>query len=166
LATAVAARTSDLQTALAELAQRAEEQAALLEEIRLQREAIRELSVPVLPITARMLVMPLIGALDSDRLQQVQEQALRSIERSAAQVLLLDITGVPIVDSQVAAGLLAVVHAARLLGADVVLIGIRPEVAQAIVGLGLDLQEVRTAPDLRTALELAGGKAPFSSRNS
>jgi rsbT co-antagonist protein RsbR len=96
--------------------------------------------------------MPLIGALDSMRLQHLQEQALRALERTRARSLLLDITGVPVVDSQVAQGLLIVVNAARLLGAEVLLVGIRPEVAQTIVGLGLHLPGMRTYSDLQAAL--------------
>ena len=97
--------------------------------------------------------MPLVGELDSARLNLVQEQALKALNRSSARYLVLDITGVPIVDSQVAQGLLGVEQAARLLGAKVVLVGIRPEVAQTIVGLGLDLQGIRTSSDLQTALD-------------
>ena len=105
-----------------------------------------------LPVSATTLVMPLVGALDSARLQLVQEQALRSIERTGSQRLVLDITGVPLVDSQVAQGLLAVVQAARLLGAEAVLVGVRPEVAQTMVGLGLSLPGLRAYADLQTAV--------------
>jgi rsbT co-antagonist protein RsbR len=90
--------------------------------------------------------------LDAERLQLLQDQALHAIERSPAHTLILDITGVPIVDSQVAQGLIGVVQAARLLGTEVLLVGIRPEVAQAIVTLGLSLSELRTHNDLRGAL--------------
>ena len=110
------------------------------------------MSVPVLPVSDSTLVMPLVGALDTERLQLLQSQALRAIERSPARTLILDITGVPIVDSQVAQGLLAVVQAARLLGAEVLLVGIRPEVAQAIVALGLNLFGLQTHNDLQSAL--------------
>jgi rsbT co-antagonist protein RsbR len=119
----------------------------------------------VLPISATTLIMPLVGALDSARLQQVQEQALQAIERATARRLVLDITGVPLVDSQVAQGLLAVVQAARLLGAEAVLVGVRPEVAQTVVGLGLTLPGLRTYADLQTALgtpALACGSAQWS----
>jgi rsbT co-antagonist protein RsbR len=148
----VAERTAALQVALDEVQARADEQARLLAENEQQRLTIREISVPVLPVSAETLVMPLVGALDTERLRLLQEQALHALERSTARHLLLDITGVPVVDSQVAQGLIAVVQAGRLLGAEVTLVGIRPEVAQAIVGLGLNLQEVRTYSDLRTAL--------------
>jgi rsbT co-antagonist protein RsbR len=108
--------------------------------------------VPILPVSQDTLVMPLVGALDSTRLRDIQERALAAIKRSTARRLLLDITGLPMVDSQVAQGLSTVVQAARLLGAEVVLIGIRPEVAQAIVQLGIDLSNVVTMVDLQTAL--------------
>jgi rsbT co-antagonist protein RsbR len=149
----VADRTAALAAALNEVQTRAVEQERLLAENASQRETIYGLSVPVLPISTHTLVMPLVGELDGARLQLVQAQALQHLERSSARYLVLDITGVPLVDSQVALGLLAVVQAARLLGAQVMLVGIRPEVAQAIVGLGLDFQSMRTSSDLQTALD-------------
>jgi rsbT co-antagonist protein RsbR len=91
----------------------------------------------VLPITSNALLMPLIGALDTARLELIQEQGLQALEQSNARFLLLDISGVPIIDTQVAKGLLHLVEATRLLGAQVVVVGVRPEVAQSIVGLGL-----------------------------
>jgi rsbT co-antagonist protein RsbR len=159
LETTVAERTAAMQRALdetqaraAEQARLVEEQARLLTEIDQQRNTIRELSVPVIPISADTLVMPLVGALDSARLQQLQEQGLQALEQTSAHTLVLDITGVPIVDSQVAQGFLMTVRSARLLGADVFLVGIRPEVAQALVGLGVQLGDVRTFSDLQSAL--------------
>ncbi|HEU5101421.1 MAG TPA: STAS domain-containing protein [Roseiflexaceae bacterium] len=149
---AVAERTAALENALREVQSRSDEQARLLETLEQQRLLLRELSVPVIPISESTLIMPLVGALDSTRLRELQDQALRALEHSSARYLVLDITGVPIVDSQVAQGLLTVVQAARLLGAQVMLVGIRPEVAQAIVGLGLDLREMYTASDLQSAL--------------
>jgi rsbT co-antagonist protein RsbR len=148
----VSERTSALTDALAEVEARATEQARLLAENDAQRATIRELSVPVLPVNKHALVMPLVGALDTTRLAMIQERALSAIEEESAHLLLLDITGVPIVDSQVAQGLRGVVQAARLLGAEVVLVGVRPEVAQTAVGLGLDLRGMRAFSDLRSAL--------------
>lgn len=148
----VAQRTAALETALRTVEEQSGAQGRLVAELSQQREVIRELSVPVLPVLNDTLVMPLIGALDSARLRDVQEQALNAVERSRARRLLLDVTGVPVVDTQVAQGLIRVTQAVRLLGAVVVLIGIRPEVAQTIVGLGLDMGSLPTASDLRTAL--------------
>ena len=148
-------RTSALQTALNDVQSRAAAQARLLEEIENQRATIKDLAVPVIPISATTLVMPLVGALDSTRLRQLQEQSLHALERTSARTLIFDITGVPVVDTQVAQGLLMTVRAARLLGAHVALVGIRPEVAQAIIGLGLDLSDVSTFSDLQSALDRA-----------
>jgi rsbT co-antagonist protein RsbR len=152
LETRVQERTVALQRALTEVETRATEQARLLEENQQQREAIRDLSVPVLPVSAATLVMPLVGTLDSTRLALAQQQALSALEHSQARYLMLDITGVPLVDSQVAQGLIVVVQAARLLGTEVVLVGVRPEVAQAIVGLGIELPGIRTFRDLQSAI--------------
>ncbi len=148
----VAERTADLAQALAESERRAEEQRELLDTLAHQREVIREMSVPVLPIGTTTLVMPLVGALDAQRLADIESQALASVERSGAHYLLIDVTGLAIIDSQVAAGLVRVAKAVRLLGAWVTLVGVRPEVAQAIVGLGIELGELRTASDLGSAL--------------
>ncbi len=126
--------------------------AAQLETIEQQRNVIREMSVPIMPLDGATLVMPLVGMLDSERIRLVQEQALQAIERSSAQHLILDISAVPIVDTQVAQGLLLVVRAARLLGAEVVLVGVRPEVAQAVVGLGIQLDAIVTRSSLQSGI--------------
>ena len=144
---------AELRRLVDEVQLREAEQARLLAENSQQRDAMRELSVPVLPLQRGTLVMPLIGALDSTRLRDLQERALQAIQRVSARRLLLDITGVPIVDTPVAQGLIGVVQAARLLGTEVLLVGIRPEVAQTIVGLGLDLGGIRTYSDIQTALD-------------
>lgn len=135
--------------ALAEANQRMSEQLALIEQ---QQQAIRELSVPVLPVRSDMLVMPLIGVLDEERLAQARDQALAKVASSSARRLLLDVTGVPVIDNDTARGLIQIIQAVRLLGAEVSLIGIRPEVAQSIVSLGISLNGVRTYSDLQSAL--------------
>ncbi len=148
----VAERTRELRQALSELEERANEQTRMREALEQQREVILGLSVPVLPVTDAILVMPLVGALDQRRLDDVQQRALKAIEQSNAQTLLIDITGVPVVDNQVARGLISVVQAARLLGARAVLVGIRPEVAQALVEAGIDLRSIQTFASLQGAL--------------
>jgi len=148
----VAERTAQVQAALQEVEARAAEQARLLAENAQQRDVLREMSVPVLPLSTKVLVMPLIGALDSQRLGQVQQQALERIEHSSAKYLILDITGVTIVDTQVAQGLIQAVQAARLLGAEVILVGIRPEVAQTIIGLGIQLEGMTTRSNLQEGI--------------
>lgn len=120
--------------------------------IETQQNVIREMSVPVIPVSRETLVLPLVGALDTTRLNHLQTQSLQAIEHSSARTLVLDVTGVPIVDTQVAQGLLSTVRACRLLGANTVLVGIRPEVAQAMVSVGINLHEVRTFSDLQSAL--------------
>lgn len=148
----VGARTAELRQTLDELGARAAAQEKLLAEVMAQREIIREMSVPVLPVSASTLVMPLVGALDSARLHELQAQALAAVERARARCLILDITGVPVIDTQVARGIVETISAARMLGAEALLVGIRPEVAQTIVGLGLELEGVRTAATLQAAL--------------
>lgn len=148
----IAERTGALQAALAEVRDRAAAQERLLEENRQQRTVIQRLSVPVLPVSADTLIIPLVGALDSERLSVLQNRALHALERSMAHRLILDISGVPLVDQQVAQGLLGVVRQTRLLGAETVLVGIRPEVAQALVEIGDDLRHMRTYRDLEAAL--------------
>jgi anti-anti-sigma regulatory factor/HAMP domain-containing protein len=136
-----------------QLSEQAAEQARLQEAIiRMQATALAELSTPLIPITDQILVMPLIGALDTSRTQQILETLLRGVEASRAQVAIIDVTGVPVVDTQVAKALIHATQAVRLLGAQVALTGIRPEVAQALVGLGVDLQEVITQSTLQTGI--------------
>lgn len=115
-------------------------------------ETISELSTPILNIYDGILLLPLVGAIDSARAAQVIDTLLDRIAVTRAQVVILDITGVPSVDTQVASVLLKTAQAAALLGARVILCGITPEVAQVIVGLGIDLMTLTPSSDLRTAL--------------
>lgn len=131
-----------------ELAQAEANQAWLL-------STIKELSTPVLPIYDGVLVAPLIGSIDTQRSMQLIETLLTSIQRYHAQIVLLDITGVPLVDTVVAARLLQAADAAQLLGAQVVLVGTRPEVAETIVQLGVDLGRMLAQPDLQAGLNYA-----------
>lgn len=148
----VAQRTADLERALAEVEHQMAEQARLLSENERQRELIRGLSMPVLPVSSETLVMPLVGELDEGRIALAQSTALQAIDQMHARHLVLDITGMPFVDTTVAGGLIRLVQAAHLLGARVTLVGVRPEVAQTMVALGIDLASVATAADLASAL--------------
>ncbi|WP_437736908.1 AAA family ATPase [Sorangium sp. So ce1335] len=147
LEAAVAARTAELSSAKArleeELAERAraeQERAGLQEDlIRVQRERLAELSTPLIPITDRVMVMPLIGTMDAQRADEALAAALRGVSETGAQVVILDITGVRGVDSSVAATLLRTASALRLLGAEAVITGIGPHVSQTLVGLDIDL---------------------------
>jgi anti-anti-sigma regulatory factor/HAMP domain-containing protein len=165
MATTIRAQTHNLeqQVAVAQAArQEAEasqaEIAAQFATIEEQRVAIREMSVPILPLSATTLVMPLVGALDTDRLRLLQEQALRALEQTTARHLIMDITAVPVIDTQAAQGLIQVVQAARLLGTEVVLVGIRPEVAQSIVGLGVQFDDMITRSTLQSGIAYAVGR--------
>ncbi len=123
--------------------------------IRLQAAAIAELSTPIIPITDDVVVMPLIGVLDTTRAQQVMDTLLSGLSSSGASVAIIDITGVKVVDTKVADALLRVARGARLLGAEVVLTGIRAEVAQTMVRLGVDLQNIVTRGTLQGGITYA-----------
>jgi anti-anti-sigma factor len=123
--------------------------------IRTQAAALAELSTPLIPITDNVMVMPLIGTVDSRRAQQVIDSLLEGVAASRAQTAILDITGVPVVDTQVANALLQAAQAVKLLGAQVVLTGIRPEVAQTLVGLGVDLTGIVTRSTLQNGIVFA-----------
>jgi len=141
---------------LTERKRAAEEHARLQERIiQAQAATLDELSTPLIPISDNVVVMPLIGAIDSDRAGQVLETLLHGIERSHARVAILDITGVPLVDTQVAKSLITAAQAVRLLGARIVLTGIRPEVAQTLVGLGVDLGDIVTHSTLQSGIAYA-----------
>ncbi len=153
LETEVARRTVELQAALHNLEQRNQEQQRLLAENARKDQALRELSVPLLPITSDALVVPLVGKLDAERLATLQDRALHSLERNGVHHLVIDITGVPVIDETVARGLIEVVQAARLLGTRVLLVGIHPEVAQSLVALQFDSRQVTTTATLQQGLE-------------
>lgn len=114
---------------------------------------VRELGCPLIPLRRGVLLAPLIGTIDTARAVQILETVLTGIRREHAERVLLDITGVPLVDTQVAAALLSIARAAGLLGARLTLVGVRPEIAQSIVGLGIDLHGITTHPTLAAALE-------------
>jgi len=115
------------------------------EVIRRQQEELLELSTPVIQLWDSILAVPLIGTLDSMRTQTVMESLLERIVASRAEVAIIDITGVPVVDTLVAQHLVKTVAAARLMGADCIISGIRPQIAQTIVHLGLELNVVSKA---------------------
>lgn len=120
-----------------------------------QQQDLLELSTPVVKVWDGILVLPMIGTLDSARTQVVMETLLERIVETGAEIAIIDITGVPTVDTLVAQHLLKAVTAARLMGADCIISGIRPQIAQTIVHLGVDLKEVITKGSLADALKLA-----------
>lgn len=132
------------------------EQQRLQDEIiLLQASTLKELSTPLIPISDQVMVMPLIGAIDTQRAQQMLDAVLHGIENSRVEVVIVDITGVTVVDTQVAATLIQAAQAVRLLGAQMVLTGIRPEVAQTLVGLGVKLTDVVTHNTLQSGIAFA-----------
>jgi rsbT co-antagonist protein RsbR len=123
--------------------------------IRQQQEAIRELSTPVLQLRERLLMLPIVGMIDTYRARMLTENLLRSIRSSRAKVVVIDITGVAAVDSKVANHLVQTVAACRLMGAKVIVTGLSAEVAQTLVTLGVDLFKLDTVGDLQGGIEEA-----------
>jgi rsbT co-antagonist protein RsbR len=123
--------------------------------IREQQEAIRVLSTPVLQVRERLLILPIIGVIDPQRARQLTEQLLRGIRMNRAKVVVIDITGVPVMDETVANHLVQTVEAARLLGATVIITGLSPEIAQTLVTIGVDLGKMNTVGDLQGGIEEA-----------
>src|SRR5579862_5801867 len=124
-----------------------------------QQDEMLELSTPVVKLWDGVLVLPMIGTLDSNRTQIVMESLLQRIVETGAEIAILDITGVPTVDTLVAQHLLKTVAAARLMGADCIISGIRPQIAQTIVHLGVDLSEVTTKATMADAFQVALSRA-------
>jgi anti-anti-sigma factor len=130
------------QTMMKEMIETTESQSHLL-------SLIQELSTPVVPLMEGVLVMPLIGSIDSQRGQQILDRVLKMVEHRQAKVVLIDITGVPVVDTSVAQILLQTIQAVGLLGGEAVLVGITPEVAQTLISLGVELSGITTRSDLQ-----------------
>jgi rsbT co-antagonist protein RsbR len=120
-----------------------------------QRNALRELSTPLIPITDEVVIMPLIGTIDSQRAQQVMEALLEGVAQHQADLVILDITGVSVVDTQVAQAFIQAAQAVRLLGAQVMLTGIQPQIAQTLVHLGVDLGGIQTQGSLQAGIAAA-----------
>jgi anti-anti-sigma factor len=154
----VADRTAALQQALNENEQTLRELNEALHSRDLLSRTVRDLSSPVLPVHDGVLVMPLIGVIDTERAAILTQSLLHAIEQHGARTVLIDVTGVPLVDTQVAAVLLQAAAATKLLGAQPVLVGLRPELAQTIVGLGLDLSMLITHADLQSGITYALGR--------
>jgi rsbT co-antagonist protein RsbR len=123
--------------------------------IRRQQKDMLEMSTPVIKLWDGVLVVPLIGTLDSARTQIVMENLLQKLIDTGSQIAILDITGVPTVDTQTAQHLLKTVSATRLMGADCIISGIRPQIAQTIVHLGIDIQDIKTKATMADAVKEA-----------
>lgn len=141
------------------LAEEAQHQSLIQNEIiRMQQLNLEELSTPLIPITDEITIMPLIGSMDTRRVQRVMETLLNGISQTRAKTVIIDITGVPMVDTQVADVLIRAADAVRLLGATAMITGIRPEVAQTLIGLGVNLSGLQTLGSLQSGIALALSK--------
>jgi rsbT co-antagonist protein RsbR len=137
-------RTADLQSAL--------------DEVRRSAIALRELQSPIVPIADGVLVLPLVGAFDNARAHQFVQDILQGVELRRAHTVLLDVTGLPVMDALAARTLVDAAAAVQLLGAKMILVGIAPAVAQTIVGLGIDLRDLNIERDLQSVVERVVGK--------
>lgn len=141
-------RTAEVRMALEQLQEESQAKENLL-------QLVKEMSSPVIPVMEGIIVIPIVGALDSERAQKVMDDLLAAIERTNARVAILEITGLAVVDTAVANALLQASHAAQLLGAQPILVGISPEVAETLVQLGVEIRHIRTAATLQEGLQMA-----------
>jgi anti-anti-sigma factor len=159
LETRVVERTAELEQTLHELRETIHDRDQLI-------TTVNELSSPVVPVLTGILVMPLIGVIDSRRAAIITNTVASEVARQRAHAVIIDMTGVPIVDTEVAQVLIQAAQTVRLLGAQSVLVGLRPELVQTIVGLGLDLSSLITCADLQSgvlhATKLRPAGAPIS----
>lgn len=130
--------------------------------VSMQQLALQELSAPLIPVMENITIMPLIGTIDTERAKLIMENLLEGVIRHNSEVVLMDITGVPVVDTMVAHHIIQAAEAVRLIGSTCILVGIRPEIAQTIVNLGIDLSQFPTKNSLRkgfnAALEITNRK--------
>lgn len=150
----IAQRTAELHQALDDQRKQSH---TLQESLKLQEtlnNTINALSLPLIPIHHDVLVMPLIGHIDGVRVKQLFEQTLREVEHSRARAIILDVTGIALVDTQLARTLVQLAQAVNLLGAKMIIVGIRPEIAQTLVSLGSDLGSIQSAASLQEGLTL------------
>ncbi|MEJ8765971.1 RsbT co-antagonist protein RsbRA [Oceanobacillus sp. HCA-5259] len=138
--------------------------------VSLQRVALQELSAPLIPVMDRITIMPLIGTIDTERAKLIMENLLQGTINHNSEVVLIDITGVPVVDTMVAHHIIQAAEAVHLIGAKCILVGIRPEIAQTIVNLGIDLSDFSTKSSLKkgfmSALEITNRKiVPLEGKN-
>lgn len=123
--------------------------------VSLQRLALQELSAPLIPVMDNITIMPLIGTIDTERAKLIMENVLEGVIKHNSEVVLMDITGVPVVDTMVAHHIIQAAEAVRLVGATCILVGIRPEIAQTIVNLGIDLGKFPTKSSLKKGFQKA-----------
>lgn len=125
-----------------------------------QQQAIRQLSTPVLQLRSGLLILPIVGALDRERLDQMRALLLAAVRERRARAVVLDVTGVPDIDSVAANALIGSVTSARMMGAEVIVSGLSAEISQTLVTVGIDLSRVVSAGDLQAGIELAERSLP------
>ncbi len=125
--------------------------------VNLQKIALQELSASLIPVVDKISIMPLVGTIDTERAKLIMENLLEGVVKQRAEVVLLDITGVPVVDTMVAHHIIQAADAVRLVGAKCMLVGIRPEIAQTIVTLGINLSDFTTTSTLQRGMQEALG---------
>ncbi|RST74041.1 STAS domain-containing protein [Siminovitchia acidinfaciens] len=123
--------------------------------VSLQKVALQELSAPLIPVFEKISVMPLVGTIDTERARLIMENLLSGVVKHRSEVVLIDITGVPVVDTMVAHHIIQAADAVRLVGSRCMLVGIRPEIAQTIVNLGIHLNQITTTSTLQKGIEQA-----------
>ena len=149
---AVNTRTADLQHALSDVRERELRLTQTLDELSASQELIRNLSAPIIPILPGVVVVPLAGILDGEQAQRLMQQVLEQISAQRSRDLILDITGVPIMDTHVANVVIQVAQSVKLLGARTVLVGVRPEVAQTLVALNVEFGDIEVFANLQGAV--------------
>lgn len=123
--------------------------------VAMQKTALMELSAPLIPVMRNISIMPLIGTIDTERAKLIMENLLQGVIDHHAEVVLIDITGVPVVDTMVAHHIIQASEAVKLVGAECILVGIRPEIAQTIIHLGIELGELKTKSSLQKGIQTA-----------
>jgi anti-anti-sigma regulatory factor len=123
-----------------------------------QQRAIRQISTPILQLRSGLLILPIVGALDRERLEQMSGRMLEGIRARRARAVVLDVTGVPEIDTLAANQLIAAVASARMMGAEVIISGLSAEISQTLVDVGIDLSRVVSAGDLQGGIEMAEGR--------
>lgn len=152
LETTVAERTAALQHALAQGEQREAQLKQTLDALQASQNTVRQLGAPILPVLAGILVAPIVGTLDNDRIIIFTEQVLHHVERYRAHTVIIDVTGAILIDADIAQALFATTGAIGYLGAEALLVGVRPEAAQALVSLGVDLGKLKAYANLQDAV--------------
>lgn len=148
----VTTRTASLQRALRDVEEREAALQQAMDALQSSQQTLRALSTPIVPVLPGILIVPLIGDLDSSRSEMMMEQVLAKVREEQASHVIIDITGVPLVDTEIARTLIDIGTALRLLGCDVILVGIRPEVAQTLISLNLSFGSLATFSDLQAAV--------------